>query len=148
MDDLIAFWRARLDEAERIAQAAGGDHWADTGDVVSQALAEGDYGPRGYWVASASFACEGEAEPLHDGHAAHIAANDPASVLTDIAADRKLLDMYEEQPGRYLPKGVGDGRDPEERECDAAIKAVLEAVARIRVARFASHPGYREEWRP
>lgn len=150
MDDLIAFWRARLDEREKIAREAmrtDGQHWEVEGiwedDDVNVVDKDGAV------MADKRTKISKVTSLVERGTGEHIAANDPASVLADITADRAILTMLEEQSGRYLPEGVHDGRDPAERECDAAVKATLEDVARIRVAKYASHPDYNaSEWAP
>lgn len=73
MDELLAFWRARLDETEWIAQGA----------------ARTDDGHGGKWL------------PVHFGAAGfdarvddHIALHDPDRALRDVAADRAILAEY------------------------------------------------------
>jgi hypothetical protein len=151
MEALIAFWRDRLDEAEAAARAATPGNW--------QAGPEDDHSAAGFYAieivvledpgAAVAELLGGPYEgDCTRADAAHIARHDPASVLRDIAADRAILDMLEEQPGRDLPDGISDGRDPDEQEADEAARQTLEQVARIRAARFASHPAYRQEWAP
>jgi hypothetical protein len=147
VDDLIEFLRARLDDDEQVARAAGGDRWVERmGDVTSEALDKGDYGPRGYWVASASFSCEGEAEALHEGHAAHIARHDPARVLAEVDAKRRILDeVVDEATG--LDMSVDGDRRVGSR--DTTTEPYLGTVLlRLLALPYADHPDYREEWRP
>lgn len=135
MNDLIEFLRARLDEDEQIARSAGGATWVvNMGDVVSTALAERDYGPDGIWVASASFSCEGDAEALHEGHAEHIARHDPARVLAEVDAKRRIIDLIVLN---------ADGQ-PLYRDSGAEV---WEDVLRLLALPFAVHPHFREEWR-
>jgi hypothetical protein len=152
VDDFAAFMAARYDEAEALAQQAGGDEWADNGDVVSAALAKGDYGPRGYWVAAASFACESEWEPLHEGHAEFIAANDPAHRLADIKLKRAILAEHAHcaaasWPDRTVPRGFGCSIchwHPDYGQLDDGWCATVRQLG----TEFASHPGYKESWKP
>jgi len=126
MDELIAFWTARLNEAEAIARASGGD------------------GPQGQWARNEDEAGTGYGH-LYDGTGEvvvydegspgdsefdHIAANDPASVLADIAADRALIALLAQA----------------EREDDYDVSRVLREVASIRAARYSSHPQWQARW--
>ena len=145
MDGLAAFWAARLDEDEAAAKAVAGprarygtwdvEPWYDgTGERADLRVRYlGDITRTGGIELAA---------------ANHAARHDPARTFRDVAADREILEMYTEQDGRELPEGVHDGRDPDEQECDEAIKGVLETVARIRAADYNGHPDYRAEWKP
>jgi hypothetical protein len=85
MDDLVTRLRAALGTEEATAQAAGGAEWSlqeHEGDTVLI------YDSRGEPVVYD----EGWPTPAQ---AAHIVAHGPAFVLADIAAKRKLLDLYE-----------------------------------------------------
>lgn len=129
-DGLAEFLAARLDELEAAAEAAAN---AESGATWVTGPTEDDDKrsirtppPGSYWVA----------DQIETATADHIAANDPAAVLADIAADRAILWKY--QIGNALEAGkykLG--------YCEA-----LEEVIKIRAARFASHPGYKPEWRP
>jgi hypothetical protein len=88
---------------------------------------------------------------LLDGHPAtiaYIADVDPAHRLADIKLKRAILAMYKYQAGRYLPPGVHDGRDDDERECDEAMMYALEDVLRQLGTEFSGHPAYQESWKP
>src|SRR6185503_15538866 len=74
--------------------------------------------------------------------AAHIARHDPARVLREVAALRAILAMAAEQDGYDLPEGVHDGRDPDERERDEDLAAMLGEVVRIHAAVWSDHPDY------
>lgn len=131
MDDLVTWWRGVLDERERLAQDVGGDtpegRW-HTGGHDGNRIIDAD----GTDVA------HDECHPT-DEQAAHIAANDPASVLAQVAADRKLLDLYRaslEVGERTLWNGG-----------EYARIAALEDVIKVRAEAYSNHPGYREEWR-
>ena len=145
MDDLAAFYAARLGEADAVARAAGGTgpegQWARNEDEVGTGyghLRDGD----------GDVVVYDEGAP-GDVEFDHIARYDPACVLDDIAADRAILDLYQEQRGWDLPEGVHDGRGDDERMRDEAVMEMLEQVVKIRAARFAGHPDYRaEEWAP
>jgi hypothetical protein len=64
------------------------------------------------------------------------AVHDPASVLADVAADRAILEMYRQSRGAQFP------------DFDGGFATAAEEALAHRAARFASHPDYRQEWRP
>lgn len=66
----------------------------------------------------------------------HIATNDPASVLADIAAKRAIITNY-----RYLADGTGPLSD----ELAGQLKAYGWAVAHL-ASVYSSHPDYDETW--
>lgn len=129
MDDLIAFLEARLTEDETQArdliesEAAAADwHESSSGVLVT--------GPPTYddtWNGT---------HPLGDSRLTRfIARHDPACVLRDTEADRKLLLKY--QIGLHLLPGkykLG--------YCEA-----LEEIIKIRAERFSDHPQYQHEWK-
>jgi hypothetical protein len=119
--DLVTFLRARLDEREAAAKAAGGDSW----------VAE----PRTY--GSYAVACDGEPVVYDEGapteaQATHIALNDPAYVLDDVAAKRRIVDEAE----RYSP----------ELEHGDNGEWALDMVLRLLAAPFVSHPDFDPAW--
>lgn len=75
-------------------------------------------------------------------------ANLSARMRREITVKRAILAMAEGQPGRDLPEGVHDGRDPDEQECDEAIKNVLKDVACVLAAVWSDHPDHDPEWTP
>lgn len=79
--------------------------------------------------------------------AEHIARHCPARALSEVAAKRRRLERFLEAPGYDLPPGVHDGRDPDERKRDEAVKDALETEVRDDAAVYAGHPDYRQEWK-
>ena len=137
MDELIAFWTARLDEAEAVArEAADGDsgEWF-VGDRWNVYRAE-DTAPHDedHQGDEHQLVAYGNVKPQSD----HIAANDPASVLADIAADRAVLNLC----ARVIEDDEGHVRYSD----GWAGLQVAERVARLRAARFASHPQWQARW--
>lgn len=132
--DLIAFLRARLDEDEAVArgttvpldwhQGPGDDDPEWVGDEMVL-----------MWPPEFHTPCEQDkhwrgltAEPA--GLAAHIARHDPARVLREVDAKRRIVtEAAEYQAGIY---GY-----PE-----------MKTVLRLLALPFADHPDYRQEWRP
>lgn len=129
LDDLAAFLTARLDELKAAAlKAAGADrkfggrpHWLAPGHGLVTDAADPD------WAVVDLGPCIDD-----DALAGHIVLNDPASVLRDVEADRKLIAEYEaENPAEGPSYFFG-----------------LWVAIRIRAERFSDHPDYRPEWKP
>lgn len=131
-EDLIAFWRARLDETQAAAEAAQGRNPAPW---TWKAVGARDY-LQEIRDARDSFVAEfaGGADVRPD-IAIHVTLHDPASVLRDIAADREILAAHE-----------AAGRASREVYADQVAAEVLGKVVKIRAARFSVHPDYRKEW--
>jgi len=130
MDDLIAFLRARLDEDEQTARA--------TAD---------EYGPA--WTADnqmesvrSSTGADVVDEPYTPRH--HIARHDPARVLAEVDAKRRILDVYEEVMTKFTESW--SPMVPYDRLAGtvSSLRRTLEFLA----LPYADHPDYRDEWRP
>jgi Family of unknown function (DUF6221) len=125
MDDLVAWLRAQLDEDERIARRAG-DSFRQIGETGVIVATEGD---RAEECASANWA----------GVAEHIVEHDPARVLREIDAKRRLLAIH--RP--YVPEP-----DQSCLGCAGGIMFTSCPVVRLLALPYADRPGYCEEWRP
>jgi hypothetical protein len=136
MDDLIAFLRDRLREAERVARALPSGPW-----VWSRHLGtEGGYhtleNRAGLPVLRSQAKMRGQSDPGLDGaswielHPAFDAfLPDPARVLREVEARRRIVERY-----AWLREHGDTG--------DAAWVLPLLALP------YADHPGYKEKWRP
>ena len=123
VDDLIAFLCARLDEDE---------------DTALNMLADcRDWTPAGREVWTNGFVL---AEASSEFSAGHIARHDPARVLRDVEADRKLLAAYAEGVEFYMR--------PENIVHPAGELTGLRYAIQCRAERFSDHPDYRQEWKP
>ena len=134
-DDLTAFLSARLDEDEAVAKAAASAagprwhhelYWPDDGGDATAVI---------FSAAGAPLA-----DTLHredEEMAAHIARHDPARVLRDVEAKRRLLARH--WPDRFGCQYCADGGHNSDRGC--ADLADLGAI-------WSDHPDYREEWKP
>ncbi|MFE2710666.1 DUF6221 family protein [Streptomyces mirabilis] len=140
MDDLVRWLGEQLDEDERIAKMASAGPWTrHVGRITG--------GPEGRVLV---------AQQAQAWNADHIARHDPARVLREIEAKRRLLDDYtvtarirDEAAARI--KAAGDHPDPKDLETwDRAQReaAILEGPVRLAALPLADRPGYREEWRP
>lgn len=116
-EDLIAFVRARLDERERVADmasegAAEWRTWTQTDPEYEPGRIEDDGG---------GVVVYDEGRPTY-AQAAHIAMHDPAWVLRDVEAKRKILALYDANGGQWI--------------------WALRALAAL----DADHPDYKQEW--
>jgi hypothetical protein len=145
MDELVRWLGEQLDEDERIARAAAdGDsgEWF-VGDKWNVYRAE-DETPQDD-VETNALVVYGNVKPQSE----HIAVHDPARVLREIEAKRRVVALWTEadretqEDQRYAeshetsPEGFPAGRE------DA-----LTDVLRLLALAYAARPGYREEWRP
>ncbi|MGW4493798.1 DUF6221 family protein [Streptomyces sp. NPDC004376] len=124
MDDLVQWLTTQLDEDERIARESGGAAWEElpvTGWVHTSPLPATEWQPPGYDHHVASV-------PL-PADRVHIVAHDPARVLRETDAKRRIVERY-----AWL-REHGDTGD---------IAWVLPLLA----LPYADREGYREEWRP
>lgn len=148
MDDLLAFLRARVDDDERLARTAAegisvwhdgsvGETWAtDRGLVFGAKVALWD--------------CEGaDSLCMPEATAAHVARHDPARVLADVVAKRKIID------GIQMCRPCGEGRRCVQHDSSAGSPTITrpahpvdEQLVRLLALPYADNPGYREEWRP
>lgn len=80
------------------------------------------------------------------GEGAHIAAWDPARVLAECDAKRRIIEVH------HAREATGFDRDGEEHSamvCDAcSMEDDPCPTARLLALPYADRPGYREEWRP
>ncbi|WP_328941506.1 DUF6221 family protein [Streptomyces sp. NBC_00250] len=145
MADLIAFLRARLDEDWKLAYESGcggRDDWAfDPEDPWN-----GPNGPREV-VRRATGGFIAVVDPDHGKYgtwnARHIARHNPARVLAEVDAKRRILDeVVPEMDGMtdqiHSEWGVGP-IDPSTYESLVLL--------RLLALPYASHPDYRDEWR-
>ncbi|HEY8478620.1 MAG TPA: DUF6221 family protein [Spirillospora sp.] len=143
--DLVEFLRARLARDEQIARDCAGAAWATgpSGTIQTDPAAS-DGPPRALGSENApgsedtgpSYVATAE----NGAYAEHIARHDPARTLAAVAGLRQIVDDYEKHA--WI---LGQGRATPELE---AAQAVREAVLRLLALPYASHPAYRDEWRP
>lgn len=126
------FLAARLDEAEALANAATPGPWK-----VGTTMLQPGVGAYGTHVASMGIEkrmllemSTGYYPSKHVATAEHIAANDPARVLREVAAKRAHLDAYLASVRRL---GVG---------LSGELRRVVEADAAV----YGDHPDYPADW--
>lgn len=145
LDGLVPWLHEQLDARERTARAAaeaveGGD-WSprDDGGVAAR-------GPRGITVALGP---EGFMNPAVEDH---IAAHDPARVLRDIEAKKRLIGNHKtDDKGccRTCAHWTSDWVDgfKVDRVAYEGVRAPC-LTLRLLALPYTDRPGYREEWRP
>ncbi len=134
---LVEFLRARLDEDEMTAMAAGDSHrwyvWVAPDKGYPQRVME---------TGTLALLCETYDGPVDNTGlrwspvtANHIARQDPARVLADVAAKRAIITAFEQRD------------EPEHPIINAHATGLLIAVRHLATV-YAAHPDYREEWKP
>ena len=126
VDDRVTWLRAQLDEDEQVAtEAANGyPNWDTTsdGNVVQIGTGGSGYIAAGPWG--------GDLFEI----GVHMARHDPARVLAEIAAKRRLLD--------WLERAWDAATDNDYFGLD------VEEAKRLLALPYADRPGYPPEWRP
>jgi hypothetical protein len=128
---LAEFLTAMFDADYMAAKLAGGDPWRVIEDDV-MAVGNNDYVAVGPWRGSV-----GDRAP-------HIARNDPARVLREVEAKRRIVALHatpceECISGEYVT--VDNVDVPEQYQGDCR-------TLRLMALPYADRPGYRQEWRP
>jgi hypothetical protein len=141
---IVDFLRARLDDDEQVAQAAGGDRWALQGHP-SETIAVYD-SARDPVVYDEGYPTDEQAE--------HIARHDPARVLAEVDAKRRILDEYalvarlhDEAAARISvasPRPAGADLDTWSRSQHEL--PIYDGVLRLLALPHRDHPDYRPEW--
>ncbi|NUS78490.1 MAG: hypothetical protein HOV70_20140 [Streptomyces sp.] len=152
MDELVEWLRAQLDEDERIARAATPGPWWHNPEkqwlgpeaFEKYDLRQGEEfvgygGPHPFTGAVASTGPASNAQGMQD--ATFIAEWDPARVLREIEADRKLIADYVS-----AQETVDAIAHPD--MYDVGRAQGLEDAVRRRASAYDQRPGYREDWRP
>jgi hypothetical protein len=114
--ELVDFLKARLDEDERTAR---GTMWEGSGNKAD-------------WEEIASATLEIGVEVIHTNDRMvnrHVARWDPARVLAEVDAKRRILDTYE----AFL---------------DESLTAGLDVALHLLALPYDQHPDYRQEWAP
>jgi hypothetical protein len=125
VDDLIAFLRARLDEDEMAARAAA------------------EAAQTSVWMDGAEGSVLGVGGDMHlrgavrsiDDIGPHIARWDPARVLAEVEAKRRIVDWSESVEAKFAEAGLGEHAN-----------GTHMVFARWLAEPYAEHPDYRPEW--
>lgn len=148
---ITEFLEARIVEDEAAARAATlGDWWYDPTKVNSVDRGEAVFaGQRG--LHAVTIASTGPADdPASMADAAHIARHDPARVLAECAAKRRIVELH-----RDLERVVVDADSDEHLrltgggECSECHHKTMPCpTLRHLAVVHADHPDYDEAWRP
>jgi hypothetical protein len=149
--EFLPWLRARLDEDEQVARAAL-QHENVPG--VWNAIGSGtkDDHDLSYWAVH-QVAVPRWSEPSARDLMTHIARHDPARVLAEVAATRRIVDEhgpYGGGPaGRTDPTACGVCVDWDEAGYDGPPPATAPCLTlRLLALSYADHPDYRDDWRP
>ena len=125
--ELATWLLAQIDEDERVARAAAEAPWTSRHDVIPTCHIFGDFG----WLVRGP---DVETADSDQGRATadHIARHDPARVLAECDAKRRLIKAVEGDPFDAM------GAEPDYE------RTVLQHLA----LPYADRDGYREEWKP
>jgi hypothetical protein len=143
MNDLITWLRAQLDDDERVARAASTAPWlrdeANASIRHSGPSASKSSESFGMYVI-ASVGAHDIGRPSHED-AEHIARWDPARVLAEVDAKRRILDELWDvlrTASHYTTV----------ESCDELDAILAERVLRRLALPYAERSGYDERWRP
>lgn len=128
MDDLVAFMHARLDEDEQIAQTGARLHDDEPADP-SYAGNIADLESAGWEPAAAQ---------RFNAYVAHV---DPARAFRDVDANRRIVSLHDDVHDCVTTTGsqVFPAGERDEVACP---------TLRLLALPYATHPAYREDWRP
>ncbi|MFB6593947.1 DUF6221 family protein [Streptomyces diastaticus] len=137
--DLITFLRARLGEDEAVARAATAGPWVESG-----------VGDHGWGVSFSALGSGVEADDSDQGRAdaAHIARHDPARVLAEVEAKRRVVGECAYWNERMEAEAVNPPKFPQPGLDLGLLLDAMNPILRHLAAPYADHPDYREEWRP
>lgn len=153
MSDLIAFLRRCLDDDERVARAAAdyGDTWRPGSGKTAIYPSDERTHPGPIII--------GPYGDLEEQHTDHIVRHDPARVLAEVDAKRRILDLH-----YPIHRDIGWTEDGDERYAELAVCghcvpkhshfSSRDAVptypcqtVRLLAQSYAGRDGWQEEWR-
>jgi len=146
---IVDFINARLDEDERGAVRAGGREW-EVGPAFGARENMVRIREQGAFVDSVgscaetwAFVGQVASIPNWRENAQHIARHDPARVLAEVDAKRRIIALADEASG--LDMSVDNDRRVAPRDM-AAEPYVGDLILRALALPYVGHPDYREEW--
>jgi hypothetical protein len=163
VSDLVAFLSARLDEDEQAAKAATNETGRWTWDHGLGEQCNDPECPYGSLLDQASESDTYAGTVLMDAHgydvkapwqgADHIARHDPARVLREVEAKRRIIHAHDRPHECLALTGSGehsvvDGQPWELWEPTHTADHGPCLVLRLLALPYADHPDYREEWKP
>ena len=135
-DDLITWLRAQLDEDERVAREASGDPWVTGTSVGYPYSRPGDVYAIAHDGTAARIAMGTRCGPdiSAEQSSDHIARHDPARVLAEVEAKRRILNWLDMAEDWMFDKSYGGQPD-----CDT-VRSLLALP-------YADRAGFMEDWR-
>lgn len=148
LSDLIQFLRDRYDDAERVAQAT--IHPGRTGEWT---FVEYEEDGQRRWELTFDEIAPDLDDTLLMGPSTmrHIALHDPARVLREVEANRRILGEHPHVPAAPWgsDKATAVGCETcHDRSSEGVIGIGWCATVRALGTVHESHPGYRDEWKP
>lgn len=152
MSELVTWLRAQLDEDERVAKEAVAEHSGEADWAIRDA--------RLLWL-NVMDSCDPASMP--PGMADHIARHDPQRVFHEVAAKRRIIDLWLDtdnahpgEPCTYSIDADPAGDAPEMVDWHGCERHVIayrgryseDAVLRLLALPYAERDGYRQEWAP
>jgi hypothetical protein len=141
--DLIAFLNARLDEDEAAAKDASGSDWRPGGSVWMMRAHPSEVQ---MVRTDAGLAVIHDDGSPSDAEAIHIARHDPARVLREVAAKRRIVGELANEVNTI--DADRDGWTGVHDRDLAADPLLGEVMLRTVAAIYSDHPDYRQEWAP
>lgn len=135
MDDLITWLRAQLDDDARVAN----ESWTAQPEKLDMRRVTVDYSIE--FVVACTLAWRGE----------HIARHDPARVLREVEAKRKIIEEHGSREVASLDRDNWGQPFVVCRRCtEGAVRQVVAPCPTLKLLAlpFSDRPGYREAWRP
>ena len=141
MSEIVEFLLARLAEDEQSAQSATPGPW-DLNMIQPDMGGNHQYGLRSATTAGPIGAVSAGAFRMRGADARHIARHDPARVLAEVEAKRRIVALVQDAQERYdqeRTSGYGDGSDLEWLTKLEALEPILNLLA----LPYADHADYR-----
>lgn len=156
--DVVAFIRARLDEDEQVALAAcGWRRYGESGEWTydRDRFAVSDEQGRSIAAQKVWEIVGGvpRLDSLFDVDGTHIARHDPARVLREVEAMRRIVETYRDERVRRDIMQADDARAVEDedqvirRRSSAARCRGLEIAVQLLAEQWSDHPEYQENWK-
>jgi hypothetical protein len=155
---LTDFLLARIAEDEAVAQNAWPDRWEQDGDRNSVQTAETGLrgGYEGLHMGVANMAMTVGSYRAEARNAAHIARHDPARVLAECEAKRRIVELHRiGDPDEWDPDLWACRLCQWDEDCDSPKHDYQHGAGRFPcdtlrhlAAVYADHPDYRDDWRP
>jgi hypothetical protein len=147
VDELIAFVRRCLDEDERVARAASVGPWRASPSIRSVygpgSAVVNMPGPLPDWATYVVPPDSEGSEGIEPANAEHIARWDPARVLAEVEAKRRVLDRYADMHW-HAPAIPGATSSILQVEDTGACRTCV--TVQILAQPYAGQDGWREEW--